>query len=149
VFWHKPDSAGELRHGKLQVGWGIAKECYIETEQTICITKQSIDPERRYAELVETLTKNSAVKVGSAKKGFGSAALQINNKIFAMLSSKGNFVVKLPRIRVDSLVASGSGKRFDPGHGRLMKEWLALEPTSDEDWLELAGEAMNFVGSVG
>jgi hypothetical protein len=110
--------------------------------------KQSSDPEQRYAELVETLTKNSAVKVGSAKKGFGSSALQINNKIFAMLSSTGSFVVKLPRIRVDSLVASGSGKRFDPGHGRIMKEWLAIDPTSDEDWLALAGEAMNFVASI-
>jgi hypothetical protein len=110
--------------------------------------KQTIDPEGRYAELVETLIRNSAVTVGSAKKGFGSSALQINNKIFAMLSSKGDFVVKLPKIRVDSLVASGSGKRFDPGHGRVMKEWLAIEPTSDEDWLALAGEAMSFVGSI-
>jgi hypothetical protein len=110
--------------------------------------EQSIDPEKRYAELVETLTKDSAVKVGSAKRGFGSSALQINNKIFAMLSSKGNFVVKLPRDRVDSLVVSGSGERFDPGHGRTMKEWLALEPTSDEDWLALAKEAMNFVASI-
>jgi hypothetical protein len=75
--------------------------------------KHSIEPEQRYAKIVETLTKNSAVKMGSAKKDFGSSALQLNNKVFAMLSSKGTCVVKLPRPRVDSLVASGSGKRFD------------------------------------
>jgi hypothetical protein len=109
--------------------------------------KQPIDPKQRYAKLVETITKHSAVKVGSAGRGFGSSALKINNKIFAMLSSKGDFVVKLPRIRVDSLVASESGERFDPGRGRLMKEWLAVEPTSDEDWLALAEEAMHYVAS--
>jgi hypothetical protein len=29
--------------------------------------------------------------------------------------------------RVDVLVSSGKGKYFDPGHGRLMKEWLAVD----------------------
>jgi hypothetical protein len=33
--------------------------------------------------------------------------------------------VKLPRERVDELVEAGAGHRFDPGHGRLMKEWVA------------------------
>jgi hypothetical protein len=36
---------------------------------------------------------------------------------------KGRFVAKLPRGRVDELVSGGSGEYFDPGHGRLMKEW--------------------------
>jgi len=109
--------------------------------------KPRITPEQRYALTVEALIKNSAVTLGSGKKGFGSSALKINSKIFAMLSSKGKFVVKLPKQRVDSLVESGSGERFDPGHGRIMKEWLALEPNSGEDWLALAGEAMDFVAS--
>jgi hypothetical protein len=85
--------------------------------------------------------------VGSpGKKGFGSSALQVNGKIFAMVSSRGSFVVKLPKHRVESLEASGAGQRFDPCHGRLMKEWLALQPTSKENWLSLAREAMRFVG---
>jgi len=29
-----------------------------------------------------------------------------------------------------------------------MKEWVAIEPTSDEDWLPLAREAMRFVASL-
>lgn len=82
-----------------------------------------------------------------SKKKFGSSGLKVNDKIFAMISSKGTFVVKLPRQRVDALIADGKGKRFDPGHGRLMKEWLTVESTSEELWLRLAKEAMEFVAS--
>jgi len=47
------------------------------------------------------------VTVGSpGKKGFGSSAHQVNGKIFAMISSRGSFVVKLPKHRVESLEAS-------------------------------------------
>lgn len=56
---------------------------------------------------------------------FGSTGLKVNGKVFAMLV-KGRFVAKLPRERMDQLVASGAGASFDPGHGRLMKEWVAL-----------------------
>jgi hypothetical protein len=110
------------------------------------MTKLSI-PKDRYEQIVSAMLKNSAVSYGSGKKGFGSSALQVNGKIFAMLSSTGKFVVKLPRKRVDSLVTARSGERFDPGHGRIMKEWLQLEPTSSADWLALAAEAMDFVAS--
>lgn len=103
---------------------------------------------QRFAIVAKALLKNPAVTLGSkGEKGFGSSALQLNDKIFAMLSSNGQFVVKLPKERVDSLIASGNGERFDPGHGRLMKQWLAIEPTSDANWLALAREAMEFVGS--
>ena len=106
-----------------------------------------ITPEERYATLVEALLSQADVTVGSpGKTGFGSSALQIRGKIFAMLV-KGRLVVKLPRQRVDALVASGDGERFDPGHGRLMKEWFSLAPTSEAGWLPLATEAMELVGS--
>ena len=63
---------------------------------------------------------------------------------------RGRLVVKLPRSRVDALVAFRDGERFDPRHdGRLMKEWLSLEPTSEEEWLPLVREAMEFVASNG
>jgi hypothetical protein len=75
--------------------------------------------------------------------------LRINDKIFAMLV-RGRLVVKLPRQRVDELIASGDGERFDPRHdGRLMKEWLSVEPKSDLEWLRIAREAMDFVESNG
>jgi len=107
-----------------------------------------ITPEDRYASLVDALLSDADVTLGSpGKKGFGSSALQVNGKIFAMLSN-GKLVVKLPRQRVDALIAVGEGERFDPRHdGRLMKEWLVVEPTSSEGWLPLTREAMEFVAS--
>lgn len=57
----------------------------------------------------------------------------------------GGLVVKLEAQRVDALVAEGVGTRFDPGHGRPMKEWLAIGEASDDAWLALATESEAFV----
>lgn len=106
-------------------------------------------PEERFATLVEELLNHPGVTPPSEGKAFGSSGLKIHNKIFAMLV-RGRLVVKLPKARVDALVASGDGERFDPRQdGRLMKEWVILEPTSEEDWLALAKEALEFVSSKG
>ena len=61
---------------------------------------------------------------------------------------RGRLVVKLPQPRVDALVASGQGVRFDANKGTPMKEWLSLDPTSPMDWEELAREALHFVGGT-
>jgi hypothetical protein len=107
----------------------------------------SSETQERFAVVVEALANEPGVTVGQGrKKGFGSSALQVNGKIFAMVSSAGVFVVKLPAHRVEEFEASGVGQRFDPGHGRLMKEWLALNPASSQPWLALATEALHFVG---
>ena len=111
----------------------------------------SITPEERFATIVEELLGNPGVTPPAdetgAKKGFGSSGLKIHDKIFAMLV-RGKLVVKLPKSRVDALVASGNGERFDPRHdGRLMKEWVTIEPTAEEEWLPLAREAMEFVAT--
>ena len=76
-------------------------------------------------------------------KMMASPGLKVGGKIFAMLT-RGRFVAKLPRARVDALVTSGAGERFDPGHGRVMKEWVSIAPGA-ADWLELAEEAHRFV----
>ncbi len=99
--------------------------------------------EERYAVLVEELLGRPGIVQNG--KGFGASALKARGKIFAMLSARGEFVVKLPVERVDALVASGDGERFDPGRGRKMKEWLALAPASPLDWASLAAEALAFV----
>ncbi len=105
-----------------------------------------VTPEDRYAALVETLLKSSDATFEPSRKGFGSSALTVSGKIFAMLVT-GRLVVKLPRQRVAALIAAGQGERFDPGHGRVMKEWLAVDPASDGEWVSLAKEAMAFVAS--
>src|SRR5207253_1608122 len=81
--------------------------------------------------------------------GFGSTpGLRVGNKIFAMLSREGELVVKLPRTRVDELVSSGVGARFDPRRdGRQMKEWVTVSVSHGRDWQRLTGEALRFVAS--
>jgi hypothetical protein len=80
--------------------------------------------------------------------GFGSTALRYQRRIFAMLV-RDRLVVKLPRSRVDALVATGAGVRFDGNKGTPMKEWFSLAPESDLDWMALAGEALAFAGHRG
>lgn len=87
------------------------------------------------------------VSVGG-KKGFGSGALKVKGKIFAMVSSKGHFVVKLPKRRVDELVSRGEGERFDPGRGRVMKEWMVVTD-GHAKWMDLAKEARVYVMNAG
>jgi hypothetical protein len=102
----------------------------------------------RYARLVDTLTRSAPdvahPNAGSeTSRGFGANALKVEGRIFAMLS-RDRLVVKLPRTRVDELVVAGRGERFDPGHGRLMKEWLHLFEGDGDDWEDLAREALAF-----
>jgi hypothetical protein len=77
-------------------------------------------------------------------RGFGAGALKAGGRIFAM-PAQGTVVLKLPAVRVEALVAAGRGRRFDPGHGRVMREWIALAG-SEDGWLDLAREARAFVG---
>jgi hypothetical protein len=98
-----------------------------------------IDP--KFSAVVKALSKESGVTYGG--KGFGSSALKIDGKIFAMTASQGQFVVKLAKARVDELVAAGAGERFDAGKGKLMKEWLSVS-APPKQWLGLAKEALAF-----
>jgi len=52
-----------------------------------------------------------------------------------------------PESAPDALIELEAGERFDPGHGHLMRECLAVDPRSDADWLRLATEGMEFVVS--
>ena len=102
----------------------------------------------RFAAIVQVLADLPGVT--HSKPGmrlFGSSALKVHDKIFAMVSSNGQFVVKLPKARVDALVAAGAGERFDANRGRPMKEWLEVRSASSEEWLHLAREALDFVGT--
>ena len=108
-------------------------------------TKQPDPADVAFAQLAEKLSKDPRVddpRVARAK-GFGSKGLKVARKLFAFLS-KARLVVKLPRERVDAIVSKGSGERFDPGHGRLMKEWIAIDFRDRALWLPLAGEALEF-----
>jgi hypothetical protein len=102
------------------------------------------DSEAAFQAVVDAFARDKTV-TRETGKGFGSGSLKVNGKIFAMISaSRGEFVVKLPKARVDALIEEGIGQRFDPGHGRIMKEWLAVT-ASGANWIDLAKEAHRFV----
>ena len=109
------------------------------------MTQTRSSPAERFAEVVVALRTEPGVTPPSEGKSFGGSGLKVRDKLFAMLV-RDRLVVKLPRGRVDALVASGDGERFDPRrNGQVMKEWLVVEPASGQDWLALAREAMTFV----
>jgi TfoX/Sxy family transcriptional regulator of competence genes len=110
----------------------------------------------RVATLVKALRSDPALapiidafeeskKVATVKK-FGSNGLKVNGKLFALFT-QGTLVVKLPKERVAALVAARVGKNFDPGHGRLMLEWLTITSTK-ASWVDLAKDAHDFVKGV-
>ena len=81
---------------------------------------------------------------GGPQRAFGATSLKTDGKIFAMLV-KGRLIVKLSAARVTALVESGAGKRFDPGHGRIQKEWLEVARDEPARWQELATESEAYV----
>lgn len=96
-----------------------------------------------FAPIIEAFRHNGEV---SLTRMFGSTGLKVSGKVFAMMV-KGDLVVKLPKERVEALINAKLGEYFDPGHGRLMKEWVALKPKAKTQWLKLAKEAQRFVDS--
>jgi hypothetical protein len=106
------------------------------------------ETDARFGAVVDALGRRPGVTYSAAaSRRFGSTALKVHDKIFAMISSEGRFVVKLPKARVDALVGEGAGQRFDGNRGRPMSEWLVVNAESGEVWLELAQEALDFVGT--
>jgi hypothetical protein len=81
---------------------------------------------------------------GGPQRAFGATSLKTGGKIFAMLV-KDRLVVKLPAARVTALVESGAGERFDPGHGRIQKEWLEVRGDDFATWRALATESEAYV----
>jgi hypothetical protein len=62
----------------------------------------------------------------------GHQCAKVSGKMFVSCGDDA-FVYKLPRERVNELVASGEGEPFDPGGtGRVMKEWVRVPALADE-----------------
>lgn len=103
--------------------------------------------EEVFEQLVARFSADPSVTPPSPQGGrFGASGLKVNGKVFAMLS-KGELVVKLPKERVDQLIASHGARRFDPGHGRELKEWVTIGPDDGRSWPALAEEARRFVST--
>ena len=75
---------------------------------------------------------------------FGSEGLKIGKQVFAM-EVKGRLVVKVSLERASELQAARLSQPFDPGHGRLMKQWVSVDSRAKLDWLQLSREALAYV----
>lgn len=102
-----------------------------------------LTPQERYEDLIDELLGTDGVTPPPGGSGFGRGSLRYRRKIFAMLV-RGRLVVKLPAARVDELLAAGQGDRFDANKGTPMKEWFSVDPESQQEWLTLAREALDF-----
>lgn len=103
-------------------------------------------PEQLFGQLIAEFAGEPGVTPGT---GFGSApGLRVRGKIFAMLSGD-RLVVKLPKPRVDELVAAGRGERFNPRRdGRLLTEWVTVAIRPTPECRQLVNDALRFVGSA-
>jgi hypothetical protein len=97
-----------------------------------------------YAVLASELTQSDDVELGSGKRGFGSGAMTVDGRIFAMPGERG-LVLKLPAERVAELVRSGAGEPFDAGKGRPMREWAVIPFGRRSTWRALSTVALAFV----
>ncbi len=118
----------------------MAKKTAKTVSKTTAKTAEVPPLPAQYEPVVQTFIRKADVTGGVMMASYG---LKVNGKIFVMFP-RGTFVAKLPKARVDALVASGDGVPFDPGHGRLMKEWIVVQNQS-LDLVGLAKEAYDFV----
>ena len=107
-------------------------------------TKPNQDNALAFSKLEARFASDARVTRGG--KGFGATALKLDGKIFAMLSPRQEFVVKLSRERVAQLVSAGRGRPFQAAKGKAMKEWLVVDQPPAR-WFALAEEARTFAAS--
>ena len=97
--------------------------------------------EQIFQGIVDSLLKDRGI---TQAKMFGSQGLRSHSKVIAFLW-KERLVVKLPQSRVEQLIHEGNAVRFDPGHGRVSKEWVSVAVDAKANWTRLVQEARGFV----
>ena len=102
--------------------------------------------EAAYAALARRFVGQPGVSLPAEARGkFGSNALKIDGKIFAMLV-KGTLAVKLSPAEVEAATIAGRGEPLSMGRERVMKEWLVVKEPSQR-WYALAKRASKFVAA--
>ena len=104
---------------------------------------KQLNADTPWASIAQKMLKHQGV---TNAKMFGVPGIKTGGKMFAM-SVKGKLIVKLPKGRVDSLLASKKGKHFYHlfDKNRVMKEWVAIGQKNKRDWTKLTQEAKDFV----
>ncbi len=92
--------------------------------------------EEKWTEIKERFLKLKGVQ----KQG---ESLKINRKMFAMWSHE-TFVLKMPKERVSELLESKVGLPYDPGNGKIMKEWVIIPEKHINEWIDFTKKAKEF-----
>jgi hypothetical protein len=99
--------------------------------------------EKLFWELADELKKQDERVVESTI--MNGRCLRVGAEFLALVDFKGSgLVVKLPRARVEELIASGVGRPFAPA-GRVFKEWLSVPEPNRRRWRALLREGVAFV----
>jgi hypothetical protein len=76
-------------------------------------------------------------------KMFGMPCLKRENgKVVAGYWKDGGITVKLTDTAAREAALAAGAQPFDPGMGRVMKEWVLVPATMSDDWLRLVDEAV-------
>ena len=103
---------------------------------------QGADNELFWDLVSEVQEEDSRVVEGTI---MGGPCVRVDSEFLALVDYKGSgLVVKLPRHRVDELVASGTGQPFGPA-GRVFKEWVSIPVRDRALWRQLLREGIDFV----
>lgn len=94
-------------------------------------------------ELIEELRLEDArVEEGTI---MGGRCARVDGEFLALVDFAGSgLVVKLPKERVQELIAEGVGEPFAPA-GRVFKEWVSIPRRDRRRWRTLLREGVAFV----
>ena len=74
----------------------------------------------------------------------GGRCVRVAGEFLALVDFKGSgLVVKLPRERVDQLIAEGVGRPFAPA-GKVFREWVSVPEADSRQWDALLREGIGF-----
>lgn len=106
--------------------------------------RETRTPEELFWQLAAELqAEDPRVIEGTIMNG---CCLRVGEQFLALVDFKSSgLVVKLPRARVEELIASGVGQPFAPA-GRVFKEWVSVPAPDRDRWLALLREGISFVG---
>ena len=78
----------------------------------------------------------------------GGRCVRVSGEFLGLVDYKNSgMVVKLPRTRVDELIAQGIGRPFAPA-GKVFREWIAIAKPDRRRWSKLLDEAVAFVAPI-
>lgn len=99
--------------------------------------------ERLFWELIDELkAEDHRIEEGTI---MGGRCARVAGEFLALVDYKDSgMVVKLPKHRVDDLVAQGVGRPFAPA-GRVFREWVSLPDRNRQRWRALLREGIDHV----